>query len=249
MDLGSVLVGLFAISMGVNSLAKGAKHLREGLGPSSGARTIPGRVPTTFVPRSETKRSLKLVKAAVPVKTKGGIMGTSFYEVNSLNDRLTAIIDRAEQGKTDPQVIAFARKAVSKRKPGSTEWNGGQWQIPEKRKDLEAVEIFKAVRSSVRYTSDPTTDTYAKPRNTLNIGAGDCDEYAALGCAASMAIGIPCRLKVIATKQSADGGPDHIYWESFANGRWIPMDASVNMGPDWEAPDSMVRRRWIYEVR
>lgn len=247
MNLLGIAIGLGSIVLGVNSLAKGAKHLSEGL--RSDPRPTGGRVPTVVVPRAATRQMPRSMASTPATKTRAGVMGLSKYQVNTLGDRLSVIIDRVEQGTTDPQVVAWARQTVSKRKPGSSAWNGSQWQIPEKRRDLEAAEIFKGVRSSTRYLSDPVgVDLYSKARHILKTGGADCDELATLGCAASRAIGIPCRLVVIATKQSRDGSADHIYYSVNVNGRWVPMDPSVNMGPGWEAPDSMVQRRWVYEV-
>ncbi len=248
MNLFGIAIGLGSIILGVNSMAKGAKHLSEGLKSSPSA--MPGRVPTIRVPRAATRQMPRQVSSAAPSKTRAGVMGLSKYQVNTLGDRLSVIIDRVEQGTTDPQVVAWARQTVSKRKPGSTAWNGDQWMIKEKNKLEEAREIFKGVRSQTRYLSDPIgTDLYSKARHILKTGGADCDELATLGCAASRAIGIDCNLVVIATKQSVDGSADHVYYSVNVNGKWIPMDPSVNMGPGWEAPDSMVARRWIYEVK
>jgi len=249
MSLANVVIGFLGIALGVNSIAKGAQRVSEGMRPQGGARQIPGRVPTVVVPRSATKKMPRLVSPAVQTRTRAGVMGVSKYEVNTLGDRLSVIIDRIEQSTTDPKIIAWARKAVSQRKSGSTAWNGEQWVSAEKDHLAEAVQVFKQLRYSQKYVSDPVgTDTYAKARNTLATGAGDCDEFTTLGAAASRAIGIPARVKVIATKASPDGSADHVYYEILANNKWVPMDASVSMGPGWEAPDSMVRRRWIYEI-
>lgn len=176
MSLGQLLVGLFGIAVGVNSIAKGAKHLGDAMQTSgNGVRQIPGRVPTVVVPRSATKRMPRLVSPAVPTRTRAGVMGISKYQVNTLGDRLAVIIDRVEQGTTDPQIIAWARKAVSKRRPGSNAWNGSQWENAEKDHLAESVSIFKELRNSQRYVSDPVgTDTFARARNTLATGAGDC---------------------------------------------------------------------------
>lgn len=253
-DLGSILLGLATIAVGYNSLAKGAQHLANGVATPSrrvppGVRVLPGsRVPTMVIPRSVTKKLPPVVKQTAKMKTLAGSMATSLYGVQNLNDRLAVIIDKAHQGKTDPQVIAWARKQVSQRKPGSTAWNGDQWVCGEKRGSCELELLFRGMRRDVRYVSDPRgVDLYAKPRNTLTMGGGDCDEYTSLGCAAAMAIGKKCEIVVIETKDSTEGA-NHVYPVGIEGGKRYPMDASVNMPFGWEAPDSMVRRRWVYEV-
>jgi len=254
-DLGSVLIGLLGIAWGAKTLAGGAQRLAEGMQPRPGARVPPGvriatgaRVPTMIVPRSVTAKVPPIVKQTAKMKTLAGPMATSMYGVQNLNDRLAVIIDKAHQGKTDPQVVAWARKQVAQRKLGSSEWNGGQWVCPEKDAKCELQMIHQGMRRSIRYTSDPVSaDLYARPARTLAMGAGDCDEYTAVACAAAMAVGRQCRMIVIETTDSKEGA-NHIYAEAMADGKWIPMDASVNMPFGWSAPDSMVRRRWIYEV-
>lgn len=254
MDLTSVFLGLAGIALGVNSLTKGAQRLADGVA-RPGPRVPPGvrvasgtRVPTLIIPRSVTAKVPPVVKQGAKMKTLAGPMATSMYGVQNLNDRLAVIIDKAHQAKTDPQIVAWARQQVSKRKPGSTEWNGGQWVCPEKDGRCELEMIFRGARRDARYVSDPRgVDLYAKARNTLAMRGGDCDEYAALTCGAAMAIGKKCEMVVIETKDSLDGA-NHIYAAAYDGNRRYPMDASVNMPFGWEAPDSMVRRRWIYEV-
>lgn len=181
MDLGSVLLGLATIAVGYNSLAKGAQHLANGVATPSrrvppGVRVVPGsRVPTMVIPRAVTKKLPPVVKQTAKMKTLAGSMATSLYGVQNLNDRLAVIIDKAHQGKTDPQVIAWARKQVSQRKPGSTAWNGDQWVCGEKDAECELRMIHQGMRRSIRYTSDPVgADLYARPARTLAMGAGDC---------------------------------------------------------------------------
>lgn len=245
MNLASVFLGLAGIALGANSLAKGVKTLGDGLGPPGGGGER-GGVPTIIVPRSATRKMPPIVRGAVKVQTRAGKMGLELREVRTLGDRLAVIIDRANEGKVDPRIVAWARKEVSKKcRPG---WNGEQWCIPEKRKDLEAIALFKAVRRDVKYLSDIAgVDTFSTSATTLRLGAEDCDGFSSLLGSALMAVGIPVRMKVIETKQSTTGA-DHIYNQALIDGKWIPFDASVAMGPGWEAPASMVRRAWVYET-
>lgn len=175
-------------------------------------------------------------------------MTMELREVRSLDDRINAIRDRARRGRVDPQVMAWARKQVTRKcasKPGG-------WCVPEKDTKAEIIAIFEGMRRDVRYTSDILgVDTFAHPKRTLEQKAGDCDDYSALGCAALMSIGIPCRFKVVRTKDADTW--NHIYIQAglpkHAPEQWIPLDASVPVKPGWEVPRSAVAEARIFEVR
>lgn len=255
MDIGRVALGLLSIFGGVSALQRGGKHLSEGLrgsrtvrGPllGVGAATRPGG------PRSEVRnvrgRALpRLVKQGVHKKTSSGSIRTTLRSVDNLDERLSVIIDLAHKGKFDPEVIAWARKELTKKcRPG---WNGEQWCVPEKNTEAEIMALFKALRRDTRYTSDILgADTYMHPRVTTRLQSADCDDFSSKGCAALMSVGIPCRFKVIQTKKSST--PDHIFIQAGTPKerptKWISLDASVSMPPGWEAPASMVTREWIY---
>ena len=163
--------------------------------------------------------------------------------------RIAAIAEKANEGKLDPRVISWARKELSKKCRTGGPQNGEQWCVPEKDTEAEIAAIFKALRRDIRYTSDVVgVDTYAHPKRTLEMRGGDCDEYAATGAAALMAVGIPARFKVIRTKSSPTW--DHIYIQAGTPKnnptKWISLDASVAVKPGWEAPPSMVAESKIY---
>lgn len=248
MNLGEVLLGLAGIALGYKSLSTGAARLHSGLEMGGGGES--GRIPTVRVPRGATRSMPPIYRQGKHVPTKAGSMRVTLREVNTLGDRLSIIIDKANEAKIDPKVIAWARKELSKKCRAG--WNGEQWCVPEKDTEAEIIAIFKAMRRDVRYTSDVRGyDTYAAPRKTLELGAEDCDGYAALGCGALMAVGIPCRLEVIQTTKSQT--PDHIFIQgnvdkASVGGKWISLDASVPMPPGWRAPDSMISRRWLFET-
>lgn len=246
MDLTKVFIGLAAIALGSRSLANGAKHLNDGLQTPgrNGARSGSSR-PTIIVPRRATRTIPPQIGQTARMATPTGRMRTTLREVRTLGDRLAVIIDKAHQGKVDPYVISWARREVARKGPD------GRWITPEKDTEAEAFAIFKGLRRDIRYTSDVRgVDTYANPRKTLETRAGDCDEYSAVGCAALMAVGIPCRLEVIQTTKSST--PDHIFVLAGVPKenpvKWLSLDASVNMPPGWRAPDSMITRRWLFET-
>jgi len=180
------------------------------------------------------------------------------YRIRSLDDRIRYLRHLVDAGKRDPQVYAFARSVVGKR-------CGNSWCIPEKdnfgeaqalfgamRSDMgRARQMFRNIRRNVRYTSDILgVDTYQRPGHTLALGSADCDDFSSLTCAALGSIGIPCRFKVIRTKDASDW--NHIYPQAGfprANPqRWIYMDSSIDKPFGWEAPQSMVAASRVYRA-
>ncbi len=158
------------------------------------------------------------------------------YQIKTLEDRIEALRKLVQQGKRDPAIYEFARRAMNKR-------CGNTWCVPEKDNAAEMRALFRAVRDNVRYTSDILgVDSYQLPSHTLKLRTADCDDYSSLSCALANSVGLPCRFKVIKTK----GAPEwnHIYAQIGFPRRnptkWISFDASVEMPLGWEAPASMV---------
>lgn len=179
--------------------------------------------------------------------SRGKAGSTELREVTSLDQRINAIRNRTRAGKVDPTVIKWARKQVTARCAGKP----GGWCVSEKDTNAEIKAIFDGMRRDVRYTSDVSgVDTYVHPRKTLEQRAGDCDDYSSLGCAALGAIGIPCRLKVVRTRDSETW--NHIYIlagsPKGAPTRWIPLDASVPVKAGWEVPRHLIAEQRIFEV-
>lgn len=166
------------------------------------------------------------------------------YQIKKLEDRIRALRQLVQDGKRDPAVYEFARRAVNKK-------CGKDWCVPEKNNGAEIGALFRAVRNNVRYTSDIAgVDSYQKPSHTLRFRTGDCDDYSSLTCALAQSLGLPCRFKVIRTK----GAPEwnHIYAQIGLPRRrpkkWISFDASVDMPLGWEAPRSMVDASRVFYV-
>lgn len=243
MDLGKVILGLAGLALGYQTLSKGALNLHHGLKtPSGGLKGTSGR------------RRARVERDPGPGAYKGRKLGqistragrSTVYEVRTLDDRIAAIREQANKGKIDPSVIAWARRQVSARCAGTP----GGWCIPEKNKRKEAEAIFRGMRRDVRYVNDVLgIDTYTHPKRTLEHRAGDCDDYSSLGCASLMAIGIPCQLEVIRTKDSPSW--NHIFINAVVDesGSTFSLDASVPVKPGWRVPDSAVAERRVFEVR
>lgn len=237
-DLGAIFLGAVGIIAGARAISRGASELSRGLGLAGDPRTERDPGPKGSIGR--------------PVTTiAGGRYGTTrVFEVRNLDERINAVRDRARRARMDPKVIAWARAQVT-RKCGPRGHGAGQWCIREKDTLGEIGAIFYGMRRDVRYTSDPVgIDLFENPQRTLQQKGTDCDGYAGLGCGSLMAIGIPCRFRVVRTK-GADTW-NHIYIEADASrGRgekWIPLDASEPVKPGWAVPRSMIAEERIFEV-
>jgi hypothetical protein len=160
MDLGELMLGLAAVALGASTFKKGVERIHRATRPSP---THIGRIGNMPPVISQGKH----------VATRSGPMRTTLHSVSSLDERIAAIAKKANEGKTDPRVIAWARKELSKKCRSG--WNGEQWCVPEKNTEAEIAAIYKALRRDIRYTSDVAgVDTYAHPRRTLEMGGGDC---------------------------------------------------------------------------
>ena len=235
-------MNLADLSFGVAGILIGARSLSTGVSRVHRALNGTGR------DGNETERdSGRAYGGRMVGRTTRNGMTVELREVKGLEDRINAIRTQARKGRTDPTVITWARKQVSKRCAGKP----GGWCVGEKDTQAEIAAIFTGMRRDVRYTSDVLgVDTYVHPKRTLEQRSGDCDDYSSLGCAALMSIGIPCRFKVIRTKDSQTW--NHIYLQGgfpkYDPKKWITLDASVNVPVGWEVPASQVAEARVFEV-
>lgn len=226
MQFGQLALGLASLVLGVHHLSNGQKRLRQSR--DAGLSRID--------PRQPLRRTTAM--------TPSGPMTLTTYEVRTLEDRIARIRDLTEKGKRDPQIYAFARRAVNQR-------CGDRWCTPEKNNLAEVKAMFGAIRNNVRYTSDIRgIDSYQKPKHTLGLRGGDCDDFTSISCASLESIGIPCAFKAIRLKGSPEF--NHIYalagLPRARPTRWIPFDASVNMPVGWEAPKHMVAEARVFPL-
>lgn len=224
MSFGQVALGFASIVIGLHQL-------------SSGVRRVGG------VPRARGRRRSLSSSLTPPTplltqhgKTPVGNIRLRTYRIRNLEERIRHLRDLVQQGKRDPVVYEFARRAINKK-------CGRDWCIPEKDNGRELRALFNAIRRNVRYTSDIAgVDSYQKPRHTLALRTADCDDYSTLICAAAATLGLPCRFKVIRTR----GAPEwnHIFSQvglpRKRPAHWVSLDASVAMPMGWQAPFSMV---------
>lgn len=106
--------------------------------------------------------------------------------------------------------------------------------------EIEAIWDFAVL--NLRYVEDPhDIDTFATLRESLEMGAVDCDDATiALGVLLK-ALGFQVRARVISTSEAPNDW-SHIYplvgMPKNDPKRWIPLDMTVNGAtPGWEYPD------------
>ena len=224
-------MSLGELALGFASILFGFKHL------SSGIKRIRGQSPQR---RGLAGSPLSTQRARTPI----GEIRLRTYEIKNLEDRITYLKDLVQQGKRDPAVYEFARRAINSK-------CGKGWCVPEKDNLREVQALFKAIRSNVRYTSDISgVDSYQKAGHTLALKTADCDDYAVLVCSALGSLGIPSRFKVIRTKGSNDW--NHIFAQAGLPRRkptkWVSLDASVSMPMGWQAPPQLVSASKVFLI-
>jgi transglutaminase-like putative cysteine protease len=235
MSLGQVALGLAGIALGVRQIAAGARRIGS----------VGGTKNTTARPvRRRSSHGGKNGLSDITMNTPSGPVRLRTYRIKNLDERIQHLRALVEQGKRDPAVYEFARRAVNKK-------CGNSWCVPEKNNLAEAKALFDAIRANVRYTSDIAgIDSYQKPSHTLKFRTADCDDFSTLACAAAATLGLPCRFKVIRTK----GAPDwnHIFaqigFPRRSPRKWVSFDASVAMPFGWEAPANMVDASRVFPL-
>jgi len=177
-------------------------------------------------------------------KNKGAPLKASFHKVGTIDERVKHVVNMIQKGRRDPNVRAFAVKAVSKK-------CGKDWCIAERDWWGECAAVFKAIRKNARYVRDAwRLDTFQHPGRTLEFGGGDCDDYTILSGSALQAIGFPVKVRVIQTAGSPDF--NHVFLivglPPRAPTKWAAFDTSINRPPGWHPPRNMIQRIKDYEV-
>lgn len=91
--------------------------------------------------------------------------------------------------------------------------------------------IFDNVSRNFFFVNDPVGPSGAKetlriPRDTIELRAGDCDDYTVLICALLGTIGMETRIITVATDPRDASQFTHVYPEVEIEGQWIPVDAA-----------------------
>lgn len=238
------------LAIGLASLIIGVKHLHGGIKELQGLALEKKRVTRALKGKKNQRKALPSGLAGTKAKPKAasrksGEMTMSLHEIKGIEDRIKHIQGRISKGKVNPKVYEFTREATSKK-------CGDKWCIEEKDNLGEAKAVYDHIRKNVRYTSDILgIDTYQHPKHTISMKSADCDDYSSLVCASLLSLGIPCRLKVIRTKDSNEW--NHIWAEAGlprANPtKWYAMDASVPKPFGWRAPPSMIAEERTFSAQ
>lgn len=157
--------------------------------------------------------------------------------INATLKIMVAIVRGLGSPTADPQQLAqlsALAAAVTRGCPQSPPQN-----------ECQARALFQYVRDSITYVSDPrSVETVRFPMQTLQLGAGDCDDKSLLLAALAESVGFKTRFA--AWRIGADPIPTHVSAQLFVAGSgWqnaevIPIDANGNGAPDigWQPPDA-----------
>lgn len=160
--------------------------------------------------------------------------------VKTIQERVAYVHQQMIAGTRDPKIYALAREVLTRK-------CGDEWCLPEKDHKAEVTALFNEVRKRVRYTWDPTDyDAFQTPAKTLQLRAGDCDDYVSLLGALCRSVGHKVRSRIVQTQGSDTW--NHIYLAVNINGQWMPLDPSVKQPAGWEVPQNLVIRKQDFDV-
>jgi predicted transglutaminase-like cysteine proteinase len=223
MRIGSLIIGLGSVLGGIGAL-------RDGVRPSAPRRP---------------DNPIDLGQGLVPAHRSGPPLKAAIHRVNSIGSRVKYIVGTIQKSRQDPNVRAFAVKAVSKKKVN------GKFALAERDYEGELKAVFDDIRRNVRYVRDGhKLDTFQSARRTLEFGGGDCDDYTITMGSALQSIGYPVKLRIVQTKGSKDF--NHIFLLAGlpprAPTKWVPLDASVDKPAGWHPPHRMLAKIKDYDV-
>lgn len=119
----------------------------------------------------------------------------------------------------NPLVKGHAMKAVAGLPANAGDWNKAKAVEQWVKQNMQAIEFSQAMA---------TADNVAR---TLS---GDCTEYAMLSAAMCRAVGVPSRTVLGLVYAPGPGGKPylayHMWFEVFADGQWLPLDATLGQG-------------------
>jgi hypothetical protein len=123
-------------------------------------------------------------------------------------------------------------------------------QSPGHNFQSEIESLFIYVRDSIAYRLDPiNTERLQDAQQTLNTGAGDCDDKCILLASLLAALGHVPRF----VAQSSDGLEfDHVYVQVLIGGQWLNLDPTADgkaglplAGPGWS---NQAKSQWSYTI-
>lgn len=135
-----------------------------------------------------------------------------------------------DEGAANPQIRALAEQIISR--------------VPSRDYAGERNALFNWVKQTLKFRGE-YGETLQTPIVTLQLGAGDCDDYSTLLASLLESIGHETQFKVIAINGSRQFSHVYIQVRDKATGQWIPLDATVDQAtPGWEAPNISRARTW-----
>lgn len=97
--------------------------------------------------------------------------------------------------------------------------------------------LFSFVRDHIRYVQDvQDVETLQSPLDTLELGAGDCDDKSILLAALLAATGHPSRFVAVGFSPDAF---EHVFVETKIGRDWIALETTKNVDMGW-CPDGIV---------
>lgn len=134
-----------------------------------------------------------------------------------LNAALETIRKLIESDSIKPQIRAFAVDLIR--------------DIDGRDHGAIAERVFNYLIEHVKYVHDPTHTEYIQDlENTLNLGFGDCDDFATAGGTLLNAVGVKTRIVVAAYNLFGDPDYSHVYLEYFDNNTWHTFDPTIESG-------------------
>jgi len=117
--------------------------------------------------------------------------------------------------------------------------------LPSKDFQAELVAVYHWVDAHIRFVRDIRgVETLQSPEITLRLAAGDCDDHAILMAALLENLGFRTRFHALGF---APGAFSHVLAEAFYDGKWIPLETTVQGAYiGWYPP--AVRARMTQEV-
>jgi hypothetical protein len=212
--------------MGVGSVLAGVQTLHNELKRGPGLAESPG------------------LSRSAPTKAKGQRYAATYKNVRTVSDRAKWIKQQIAKGRKNPDVRAFATKAVSRK-------CGDKFCLPERDYWGEVKAVFDAIRKNVRYVRDGyKLDVYQAANRTLEFAGGDCDDFVITLGSALQSIGYPIKLRVIQTVDSPDF--NHIFLlvglPPRGPTKWVSLDASVDKPAGWHPPRQMIAKIKDFDV-
>ncbi len=118
--------------------------------------------------------------------------------------------------------------------------------IPPKSYLGEIHALFDWVQRNVRYTRDIyRVELLHTARRMIELRAGDCDDMTILLSAMLKSVGHPVRLVLVGFNPRQKQLFTHIFLEAFFQGRWIPLDPTMEHPMGW-APRAVTKR--IFQI-